>query len=123
MAVNETDPSLARGVSVLMERDGHRVRVRTRGSGSDVCSGGERTVRTAHCLSPQEVTSGPTLKETNVNKNEGICGKREQHVQRPWGRRLLKEEQTSETGRERGREEVAGDKMGVPERVLGRGVA
>lgn len=48
---------------------------------------------------------------------------REQHVQRPWGRRLLKEEQTSETGRERGREEVAGDKMGVPERVLGRGVA
>ena len=43
-------------------------------------------------------------------------------MQRPWGRRLLKEEQTSETGRERGREEVAGDKMGVPERVLGRGV-
>lgn len=38
------------------------------------------------------------------------------------GQKLLKEQQASETGRERGRKKVVGDKVGIPERVLGRRV-
>ena len=59
---------------------------------------------------------------SSVALGEEHFRQREQCVQRPWGRSLLKEQQASETGRERGREKVVGDKVGIPERVLGRGV-